>query len=619
MQSTDISKKNTLNLLIQISYYVSFFLVIAGIFLTLFTPQILEYLPGFLEEKVFHRTFNHEAYKESMLSLIVFPMFIAIVLDALVFVRLSDKKKTAIILAHLLAVLITLTITSYATANAFADQDLSSETLFGYECFRSKTFWPTSWYYSMEFRFLNTQLLTAPLFLFTKNLALVRALTVLLTEIVLFFSTYFLLHELQIKKIWIKLLCCTLMVSPVSWTFFCYVQAGSYYIPHIVFSFFYVGLFISLTYREHSVSKQKRISVIFLILAFLSGVSSIRYILNFTFPVFVVIATKKFFELKKENAPLRLKTVFVTDKKIFFSTTGLLLSGIGYVFNSVVIASLFTFKNMNKIRFNSLDEIKLDAIKDMILGTAGYNGNISVFTPGGVANVLLLIVFILTIVIIKELLKSKDKPYQNFLILFSVFFFAFHLYTNICTEMVGRYFTMVFVFFIPILAITLENETISSLKKWVFAASSTVLILSNAYICFERMQAKGSSLKLDGVCAFLLQNDYEFGYAFSNIANPIWFFSNGAIEVATIEDDESDGTRVMPQNFAIHKWLQPKRYKNSDYYKGEKHVFFAIKQEEYALSSNQEIFKKGNLVYQDASYLIFDYDSPANFIHAFDN
>lgn len=130
MQSTDIRKKNALNLIIPISYYVSFFLLIAGIFLTLFTPQILKYLPGFLEEKVFHRTFDHESYKESMLSLIVFPMFIAIVLDALVFIRLSDKKKIAIILAHLLAVLVTLTITSYATANAFADQDLSSETLF---------------------------------------------------------------------------------------------------------------------------------------------------------------------------------------------------------------------------------------------------------------------------------------------------------------------------------------------------------------------------------------------------------------------------------------------------------------------------------------------------------
>lgn len=408
----------------------------------------------------------------------------------------------------------------------------------------------------MEFRFLNTQLLTAPLFLFTKNLALVRSLTVLLTEIVLFFSTYFLLYELRIKKLWVKLLCATLMVSPVSWTFFCYVQAGSYYIPHIVFSFFYVTLFISLTYHEHSVSKQKRISVIFLILVFLSGVSSIRYILNFTFPVFVVIAVLKFVELKKENAPLKLKKVVVADKKVFFSTACLLLSGIGYVFNSVVLASLFTFKNMNKIRFNSLDEIKLDAIKDIILGTAGYNGNISVFTLGGVANVLLLIVFVLTIVIIKELLKSKEKPYQNFLILYSVFFFAFHLYTNICTEMVGRYFTMVFAFFIPILAITIENESLPSLKKWIFAASSAVLILSNAYICFERMQAKGSSVKLDGVCEYLQKNDYEFGYAFSNIANPICFWTNGTIEVATIEDDNApNGTRVMQKNFAIHKWL----------------------------------------------------------------
>ncbi len=614
-------KKNSAGGVKSIVFFTSLLLIVFGTALMLFIPQILEWLPNFLENYVFHRTFNHAAFRDTMVSLVAYPIFFAILLDAIFFVKFSDKQKIVVIAFYAFSIFATLAITSYTCANAFIDQDMSSETLFGYECFREKTFWPTTWFYSMEFRFLNTQLLTAPLFIFTKNLALIRAITAVLCEVVLFAGTYFFLHTLRIKKLWLKLLCCTLMISPVSWTFFCYVQDGSYYIPHIVFSFFYVGLFISIIFHsdEHSDKKRKILFGIFTILAFLSGVSSIRYILNFTFPVWAVICFMNFYQLRKNDKVFNLKEFFVLDKATFVSTVGLFVSGIGYIFNSVVIASIFTFKNMNKIRFNPLSKMDLDSIKDMIFRTAGFNDDVSVFTPAGIANVLLFAVIVFSIMMCILLFRSNLSKGRRFFMQFLVFSVAFSLYTNICTEMVGRYLTMLFCFFIPLFAIVIEQSDIAKVKKWCFTAASAVLIMTNAYLCFGRMQLGENSLKLDGVCNFLKQNGYEFGYGFANIANPVWFWSNGDIEVATIDSDsDSEGIDVMPSKYTVHKWLEPKRYLDKNYYKGGKHVFFVIKERNYNASKNKAPLEKGTLVFRDENYIVFDYDSPNSFISSFE-
>lgn len=606
--------------IITFCFVISILLILLGTGFVLNMSQILEWLPTFLENHVFHRTFSHASYRESMVSLLLFPVFIAILVDALCFIKFSDLQKIVVTFFYLVSILVTLGITQYTCANNLTTQDLSSEMLFGLECFRARTFWPTGWYYSMEFRFLNTQLITAPIFLFTKNIALARAITSVLCEIVLFAATWFILHELAIKKTWLKLLCCTLIISPVSRVFFDVVQGGSYYIPHIAFSFLYVGFFISLIYGKHSQEKHKVFFGLFIVFAFLSGVSTIRYILNFTFPIFAVVAGSKFCALRKEKIPFATREFFVKDASVRLSMFGLLASGVGYVFNSIVLASIFTFKNMNKLRFNSLSEMSLDGIKNMLLATAGYNGNVSVFTPGGIANVLLLVVIVFTFIVAADFLRVRFDGGRKLFLQYAAFFFLFHLYTNICTEMVGRYFTMVYAFFIPFLAILIEQADVSAVKRWVLTASTAVMIMTNAYFCFGNVRANiDDSSALESVCVFLEENGYEFGYAFSNIANPIWFCSNGKIEVASIASDEVDGINIVPEKYDVNKWLTLKRFAEKDFYKGGKRVFFVMRVDEYQASS---LYRYSTViarpsVFRNEAYIVFDYESPAEFISLF--
>lgn len=600
-----------------------FIAVIFCTILSMFTEQILDWLPYFLEQHVFHRTFSHDSFKETMVSLLQYPVFILVFISAVFFLKLSDKGKSLIIIAFTISSILTLAIVSYTYAVNFTDQDLSSEMLFSKECFDKKTFWPTSWFYSMEFRFLNTQLLTAPFFFFTKNLSLIRTIQVILSECVLYLSVYFILNALKIKKVWLKLLCCLLAVNPISWTFFCYVNEGSYYIPHIVFSFIYIGLFLKIAYNEQDVKKQNFLTIIFLIFAFLSGLSSIRYILNFTFPLAAILLYNRIKEFIKNKEIFSFKKFFLYDYALKISLAGLILSGIGYIINSTVLSSLFTYKNMNKVRFNFISDMKVDSIIEMILSVIGYNENVSFSTPAGITNVLLFILAIFTVIVFTELYNKKNlEKNEKIFLQFVVFMAFFSLYTNICIEMVGRYLTMVVIYFVPFLALAVKNENISTpphkkIEKWILCVSSSIVIMTNAYFCFGKMQTTNRSENIQKVSSFLLQNGYEFGYAFSNAANPIWFCTNGKIEVAQLTDSDKNGLRVIPSKFEIHKWLGPKKYLDTNYYKGSKDIFFAIRCNEFEASDNKKITDSGRLVYNDGFYMVFDYKSPKEFVLSF--
>lgn len=601
-------------------FVIALLLLTCGAVISLCTEQILQILPNFLETYVFHRTFNHDSYRDTMISLLQFPIFFAILFSTLIFIKFSDKGKSTILLFFTVLEIGTLTFIIYTKTFYLTCEDVSSEILFSKECFDQKTFWPRSWYYGMEFRFLYTQIFTAPFFFFTKNLQFIRAAQVVLSEILLYIATYFIVYELKIQKKWIKRLCCLLAISPLSVIFLNEVQEGCFYGPHIIFSFFYVGLFLRISYNKSNSNKKETIlSVVFYVLSFLSGLTTIRYILNFTFPLAAILffnRTKEFLNNKEKKISVR--NFLLEDEAFKISFFGLLLSGIGYIFNSTILTAIYTFKNMNKVRFLPLSSIKLDDIKDMILSVIGYNGNVSFSTPAGIANIFLLIASIFTIMIFINLYKQNLKNYEKIFLQFIIFMAVFHLYTNICIEMNEKYLTMVVIFFMPFLGLALQNSEIIYMKKWILAASATLVILTNSFCCLGNLVTSDRNKDIKTMSEFLMKNGYEFGYAFSSFAHRIWLCSNGNIEVAEIENTEYNDAKTVPEKFEIHKWLQSKKFHDINYYKGNKHIFFAIYEQDYAASKNKSALLKGKLVYNKDNYMIFDYDSPATFVSAFD-
>ena len=236
---------------------------------------------------------------------------------------------------------------------------------------------PRSWYYSTEIRILNTELIASPLFFFTQNLALIKTITTMTTIAVLYLATLFLVSSFGIEKRWLILLCGLLIICPVSRLMWTYVHFGSFYIPHIAICFFYVGLFPRLSFADISPVRRRIFAGLFLFLAFCGGLGSIRYFLNFIFPLAAVVIGRKILLQYRATNELRARAIFEHDRETFWAGLGCAVCVLGYVVNTLVLANLYSVKNYNKIRFLPLGEATVTGVIDMILEVAGYNSNAS--------------------------------------------------------------------------------------------------------------------------------------------------------------------------------------------------------------------------------------------------
>ncbi len=245
---------------------VSILGLVLGSILVGMSGSLLYIIEEFLETKVFHLEFDLAEFADTINALIAFPLFVVIGGISLLFVKFSDRAKVILISCCFVLVLVFIALCSYTRGIYQVSSDSASEILLAQECFREKSFWPLSWHYSTEIRLLNTQLVTAPLFAFTDSWWLVKTISAVLLSLFLPLSLYFLLVQLDVRKLWVRLLCCLLIFSPWSLRMWDIVQFGNYYVPHIAIAFLYVGLFLALTYKPLAPVRRRVYGIIFFFL-----------------------------------------------------------------------------------------------------------------------------------------------------------------------------------------------------------------------------------------------------------------------------------------------------------------------------------------------------------------
>ena len=195
---------------------VSFLVLILGTTLVCFSSNFIQFSYDFFSQKVFHRSFDLAKWLPTIESFFIIPVFAMIVVQTVFFPKFSDQHKVVILSVYFCALLF---VTLYGVAVAtrrHVDADLASEILLATECVREKTFWPRGWNYSTEIRLFNTNLITAPAFLFTSDWNIAKLLTSLGEIIILFFAMYYVLCQVRIKKFWVKYFICILSVLPFS-------------------------------------------------------------------------------------------------------------------------------------------------------------------------------------------------------------------------------------------------------------------------------------------------------------------------------------------------------------------------------------------------------------------
>ena len=95
-----LSKKVDTTLLV-----ISVMVAILGAVLIFFSASLLNVLESFIETKVLHREFNLLNWLDTINTLLAFPICIVICVDAVLFIKFSDKTKTILLLVYAAIVL----------------------------------------------------------------------------------------------------------------------------------------------------------------------------------------------------------------------------------------------------------------------------------------------------------------------------------------------------------------------------------------------------------------------------------------------------------------------------------------------------------------------------------
>lgn len=583
--------------------FFSFILLVLSLIPVLLSNNLLYILQTFLENKIFHRSFEISKWTNTINALIAFPVFFVIFLDTIFFLKLSNKSKTILLCIYAVVFLVCTGIVTSLTSYKTADSDLVSELLLAKECYLQKSFWPTEWYYSTELRTINTQLITAPLFIFTTDLHLIKTISVVLLIPFLAFSLYFLFYELGIKELWMKLLACMWILIPSSSLLWSIVHFGNYYIPHICIAFCFLGLFYGLIYKDYPKKRTILYLSLFYLISFIAGISGIRYVLYFEIPLAVLYLwrqTKRFVEEKKQ---FNIKDFFIRDRKVKTSFFSLVISGLGYLTNSFILSKFYSYSNWNTVTFNKFGEVSITSVFGDILKFFGYQNNVSVFTPAGIINVLIYIFIAFFIICFIRSLKTdtseKNKDFLFFTIIMAIF--NCYIFTN-TDKYIDRYFILPLIFTIPCIILFIQNPAIKLLYRSILGFSFSIIVLTSSTLVYENCLSSNQNHDKIGITSFLKAQDYHYGYASFWNANILTYLTESKIELARITLKEPDDFT----SYNVEKWLTPERYYTEDFGKNEK-IVFIVSKDEFNLEPNAKIFANGTKVFNDEYYYVFEY------------
>lgn len=591
---------------------ISFIALIFGTILLLLSEQLISTIYDILAHKVYHREFNLEKWLPTIESLLSIPLFLVISLNAVFFPKYTDKQKVILIAGTLFSLSISIIVCGLVATTKHVNSDIAAEFILAKECFLTHSIFPTSYYYATELRTLNTELISAPVFFFTNNLILNKTITIFFTCLFCFFTTWHFLKVLKIQKTWQKLLISFLIFAPFSEEAIYIGTWGNYYIPHTICTLIFLSLFINLV--NHNYKNEKFWMYFFFAFSFFCGLSTIRYVLNFLVPMSIAAI---YMELKKKDAPAitDINNFWLGNFTVRLSVINFFTAGAGYVFSSLVLQHFYTLSHFNKIQFCKLGETSILTLFKTILTTYGYREGVSVMTPSGVINLLVVIGLSVTIYAIYKLLKSDLAYTHRLVIVFCIFSFIFNTFIYYTVEFYSRYYYAVLILIFPILAIIFDNEKLEKPLKYVISLCWGIVFITSSYISIAGYINTNDNATREGYINFLKESDYTLGYSIFDNADVTIFLTNGEIAVGNLTKTEPKSKDfILDDKYDYDKWLTAKRFYETPH---EGHVFLLLDTNTYNLNKEKNIVKNGKTVYQDDYFIIFDYESNSVFKDSF--
>lgn len=492
------------------------------------------------------------------------------------------------------------------------DSDMAAEMMFSkLLAEEGRLFATPDWYYSTEFRFLYTHWIMGPLFRICSDWHVIRAVTNIVSYVLMLGSYYYFMKPLKVKKS-LVITTSALLILPFSETMMTHMVMGNTYMFHVIIVFLFFGLYLRLAEGGR---KNKFIAevVFFLGLGLVCGVSGVRYLLALQCPLALtalvyLVKTKEFGAFRQNVTAQNPGTEFLklwkcpAMKWFLWAVLGAVASVAGYGINVLYVSKNYVFQTYDATNFIAVYQGVFFERAQNALGSLlmlfGYIPDRGVISLRGVVT-LAAFVMIAVFGYVSARVCKKSEGQSQFVSLFLVVSFLLNVFVFVFTTstMVPRYYLTIFIFVLPVLCFYMEQEKVCFDKAVVTLLLVGCLLLATGKTVLSYMTVDKNADKR-AVAAFLQENNYDFGYATYWNANIITELTDGQVEVANVGDG------VYLDYF---KWSSPMKYYEENYEDGE--VFLLLTMEEVSEAGESAVVQNGEVIYEDGIYTVFVYES----------
>ncbi len=467
------------------------------------------------------------------------------------------------------------------------DSDMSSEMVLARLLAEENKLITPNWYYSTEIKILSTQLIYSFFFRIFHDWTIIRVLSCIVSYVILLISYYYLLRQMKYEKLFA--ISAIFFFMPLSDGYFVQVLLDLIYLPFIIISFLVVGMIF------HYANASKNMKFFLLgasaILALFVGMGGARMVVVLYLPILAATILKALLERKSSDYLICAIVSFV-------------VSGIGYLINSMVLSELYRFRTWNTIQWHNFS---MEGIFNIFFGTLrifGWSyGQIKTPVASGFSCVLL---GVMGLCVLGNIFIKWKKPDTEWLLSsYIVFTFSifFGMYTFTDMLYADRYAISVVAFALPVITISIHEVKWNRYLKLLLG---TILIggtLISSIFRYERYGKLDKTAEFRQIADYLVEKqEISEGYATYWNANVLTELSDGFIDVYAWEQNVDDLFDVNDMN----PWLQEVDHEVS---KPGSRIFLLFSNEEYDVCPLKNLLDEENIAFTSENYIIFIYES----------
>jgi len=513
--------------------------------------------------------------------------------------------------------------TTWQATQYCLDGDASSELVLAHHLNETGKLLARDWYYSSELRVLNTNLIFAPLFSVFSDWHMVRFTGAMIMQALLVLSFFYLCRQAKLSM-GARFLGGSLLLLPFCVTYGRNVLYQTFYMPHLTFGFLIVALYLAMM-KHLEASRKAQSAIRFLLLLALSfgtGLGGPRQIIITHGPLMLVLLILLYQDAKDKPVSAVIRAHL---PKILLMGIALCAFVAGYFVNIRYLLSRYSFDEFHNLTTNLRNPEALEAILFALLHSFGYRKGIRILSLLGILSASAVFSCICCLSRSIHLLKNKESdrsPERRMLSLFPLC----ALFVMLCVFVFINdhwfyilYIIPVTVWFIPMIAAhydampehpaRLMRADVCMLLSIVFLAgnglANAAYFATNGQVFSQTYEGQHFSdiqlaKKLETPVSYLIENDYELGYAEFWYSNPVTEISDGKLTMINMLINQYNRPLVRYEFL-----MQP-----SVFDRQADKVFLLLTQYHNRAYATMPYEDKGELVYQDENFVIYHFDDP---------